>query len=46
MIPFLNAFNSFLSIYSLLPLPVREFITAFLVICFALGILKILTTRT
>lgn len=46
MIPFANALQAFLSIYSLLPLPVRAFITTFFVIGFGLGILKILTTRT
>lgn len=46
MIPFLNAYNAFLSVFSLLPLPFRAFITTFSVFIFALSVLKILTTRT
>ncbi len=46
MLPFLNAFKAFASIFSLLPLPFRAFVTTFLVIAFGLAILKILTTRT
>lgn len=46
MIPFLNAFNAFLSLFSLLPLPIKAFITTFFVVSLGLGLLKILTTRT
>lgn len=46
MIPYLNALHFFQSLYSLLPLPVRMFILCFMVISGALGILKILSTRT
>lgn len=46
MIPFTNAFQSFISIFSLLPLPFRAFITTFTIVMLALAILRILTTRT
>lgn len=46
MIPYLNAFDAFLSIYSLLPLPFRAFISTFFLVALALAVLKIFTTRT
>lgn len=46
MLPFLNAFQAFLTIFSLLPVPVRAFITTFAVISFGLGVLHLLTNRT
>lgn len=45
MIPFLNAFKAFVSIFALLPVSVRAFISTFLIISFGLALLKILSTR-
>lgn len=46
MLPYLNAFNAFLSIYSLLPVPFRAFITTFLVLSLSFALFKYFTTRT
>lgn len=46
MIPYLNALQSFMAIFSMLPLPFRAFIVTFGVISLGLLILHILTTRT
>ncbi len=46
MIPYFNAFDAFLSIFALLPVPFRAFITTFLVLSLAFALFKYFTTRT
>ena len=46
MLPYLNAFNAFLSIYSQLPIPFKAFILTFMILSFAFALFKYLTTRT
>lgn len=46
MLPYLNAFNAFLYIYSQLPVPFRAFILTFMVLSLAFALFKYLTTRT
>lgn len=46
MLPYLNAFNAFLYIYSQLPVPFRAFILTFMVLSLAFAFFKYLTTRT
>lgn len=46
VIPFTNALQSFLTLWSMLPLPFRAFCVLVLVVWLAIGILDLLTTRT
>lgn len=46
MIPYLDALNGFLTLFSLMPLPFRAFIVTNLAVLLGLAIIRILTTRT
>lgn len=46
VLPFTNALQAFLTIWSMLPLPVRSFCVVVAVVWLGVGILDILTTRT
>lgn len=46
VIPFTNAVQAFMSIWAMLPLPVRAFCVTVLVVWLSIGLLNLLTTRT
>ncbi len=45
-LPFANAVQAFLTIWSMLPFPIRSFCVLVLVVWLVIGLLDILTTRT
>lgn len=46
VVPFKNAVQAFLTIWSFLPFPIRAFCVMVLVVWLVIGLLDILTTRT
>lgn len=46
VLPFTNALQAFLTVWSLLPQPIRAFCVVVLVVWLAIGVLDLLTTRT